>query len=132
MSQVKSYRDLIVWQKSMTLVTRVYELTRQFPKEEMYGLTAQIRRSAVSIPSNIAEGHGRSSTGDFVRFLSIATGSLYELETQIQIAANLSFLSANAHSKLDAASREIERMLSSLVRKLAHKKPPPSPPTTDR
>ena len=76
---IKSYRDLVVWQKSMELVTDMYTITKVFPKEELYALTSQIRRSAVSVPSNIAEGYGRNSTQDYVRFLQIACGSLYEL-----------------------------------------------------
>ena len=89
---VKHYRELIVWQKSMDLVTQVYRLTRLFPREELYGLTNQIRRAAVSIPSNIAEGQARQSTAEFRNFLSIAQGSLAELETQILIAVNLNYL----------------------------------------
>jgi len=79
---IKSYRDLFVWQKAMELVTAVYTITKDFPKEELYGLTAQIRRSAVSVPSNIAEGYGRKSTLEYIRLLQIACGSLYELQTQ--------------------------------------------------
>ena len=78
---IKSYRDLVVWQKAMELVTDVYELTKSFPKEELYGLTSQIRRSAVSVPSNIAEGYGRNSTQDYIRFLQIACGLLYKTQT---------------------------------------------------
>ncbi|MGE0375522.1 MAG: four helix bundle protein [Planctomycetaceae bacterium] len=79
MSQINSYRDLLVWQKSMLLVKQVYRITLTFPREEVYGLTSQMRRAAVSIPSNIAEGHGRHESKDFVRFLRIAIGSLFEL-----------------------------------------------------
>jgi four helix bundle protein len=93
---IKSYRDLIVWQKSMTMVTAVYEATRRFPAEELYGLTAQIRRAAVSITSNIAEGYSRNSTADYIRFLRIACGSLYELRTQLEIAVNLGYMKAAA------------------------------------
>ena len=89
---IKSYRDLIVWQKAMGLVTDVYAITKDFPKEEQYGLTAQIRRSAVSVPSNIAEGYGRKSTLDYIRFLQIACGSLYELQTQLEISVNLKYM----------------------------------------
>lgn len=127
MSGVKSYRDLIVWQKSMTLVTEIYRATQKFPKEELYGLTSQIRRSAVSVPSNIAEGQGRGSKGDFARFLGIATGSLYELQAQMQIASNLGFIANISYSTLDEAAREIERMLSSLSRKLGRPERPPDP-----
>ena len=90
---MKSYRDLIVWQKSMKLVTQIYLITKRFPKEELYGLTPQIRRSCVSIPSNIAEGYGRNSTNDYVRFLQIASVSLYELQTELEIFLNLVYLS---------------------------------------
>ena len=87
-----NYRDLIVWQKAMDLVQAVYKITAGFPKEELYGLTSQLRRAAVSIPSNIAEGQGRRTTGDFQRFLAIANGSLREVETQILIAKRLNYL----------------------------------------
>src|SRR5215216_3360360 len=95
MSEIKSYRDLIVWQKSISLVKGVYVVSQSFPKEEQYGLTNQMRRCAVSIPSNIAEGYGRNSTGDYKRFLQVAVGSLYELQTQIEIAFNLDYISKN-------------------------------------
>ena len=91
-SKIKSYRELIIWQKSIQLVTNVYKLTRSFPKEELFGLTSQMRRCAISIPSNIAEGFGRNSQGDFKRFLNIALGSTYELQTQIEISFNLEYL----------------------------------------
>ncbi len=89
---VRSYRDLVAWQKSMALVTDVYRCTRGFPTSEIYGLTAQLRRAAVSVPSNIAEGQGRSSTGEFRQFLGHARGSLLEVETQILIAQNLGYI----------------------------------------
>ena len=115
---MKTYRDLLVWQKSMALVTEIYRLSKSFPKDETYGLTSQMRRCAVSIPSNMAEGYGRNSTNDYIRFLRVAVGSLYELQTQIEIALNLRYLSKSAFNKLYESSREIERMLSSLTRKL--------------
>jgi len=100
---------LLIWQKSIKLVTRIYEVTRSFPKEEAFGLTSQMRRCSVSIPSNIAEGHGPNSTGGYLRFLQIATGSLCELQTQLVIANNLSFFSEKnlipwkkTHEKLNA------------------------------
>lgn len=117
-TEMKTYRDLIVWQKSMTLVTDVYKATRTFPREEVYALVSQLRRCAISIPSNIAEGYGRKSTGDYVRFLQIAMGSLFEIQTQLEIARNLEFLSQDHFEKIHESSREIERMLSSLIRKL--------------
>ena len=87
---LKNYRDLKVWQKSYTFCLQIYQETRKLPNEEKFGLTSQIRRSAVSIPSNIAEGYGRKTTADYLRFLSIAYGSLCELETQIMLAGDLS------------------------------------------
>ena len=83
MSEIKSYQDLIVWQKAMDLVVLVYQATRLFPKEELYGLTSQVRRAVVSIPSNLAEGHARKSRAEFLNFVSIAQGSRAEVETQI-------------------------------------------------
>jgi len=115
---VKNYRDLLVWQKAMELVTEIYHLTKSFPGEERYGLTSQLRRSSVSLPSNMAEGYGRNSTQDYIRFLRIANGSLFELQTQLDIARNLKFLSEDSFSLLFEQSREIERMLSSLIRKI--------------
>jgi four helix bundle protein len=91
METIRTFRDLLVWQKGMQLVTRVYEVSRELPKEELYGLTSQMRRSAISIPSNIAEGHGRSSTKEYVHFLEVAVGSLFELDTQLEIARNLGY-----------------------------------------
>ncbi len=117
--KLKSYRDLIVWQKSVNFVTQIYVVTRDFPREELYGLTAQIRRSAVSVPSNIAEGYGRNSRNDYARFLQIANGSLYEIQTQLEISLNLSYLSESRFNEIYEQSREIERMLSSLIRKIA-------------
>jgi four helix bundle protein len=103
----------------MQLVTRVYEVSREFPKEELYGLTSQMRRSAISIPSNIAEGHGRSSTKEYVHFLEVAVGSLFELDTQLEIARNLGYYeSAEIFAELHEMCRELERMMTSLIRKL--------------
>ena len=89
---VQSYRDLVAWNKAMELVTEIYRVTNNFPKEELFGLMSQLRRAAVSIPSNIAEGKGRLSKGEFRQFLGNARGSLAEVETQILIAQNLSYL----------------------------------------
>jgi four helix bundle protein len=118
MTNVKSYRDLIVWQKSMNLVTEIYAVTRSFPSDELYGLTSQLRRCAVSTPSNIAEGYGRNSTSDYKRFLTIAVGSTFELQTQIEIAANLKYLSSDMFGEICNAAKEIELMLLSLIKKL--------------
>jgi four helix bundle protein len=116
--KVQSYRDLIAWQKAMDLAVRIYEATKSFPRDELYGLTSQMRRSAVSIPSNVAEGHARDSTKEFVYFLSIATGSLAELETQLLLAERLAFLeSETARSRLDECT-ELGRILFGLKRSL--------------
>jgi four helix bundle protein len=115
---MKTYRDLIVWQKAMQMVTYIYQLTGDFPKNELYGLTSQIRRCAISIPSNIAEGYGRNSTDDYLRFLNISRASLYELQTQLEISFNLNFLVKADFEKIYEATREIERMLSSLIIKI--------------
>jgi len=120
---IKTYRDLLVWQKAMALVTEIYGVSKAFPQVEAYGLTSQLRRCAVSIPSNMAEGYGRNSKQDYLRFLQIAAGSLYELQTQVEIARNLGYLDRDAAERLYALSREIERMLSSLIRKLNDKRP---------
>ncbi len=108
-----SYRDLIVWQKAMTLTKAVYFLTKSFPKDEVYGLTSQIRRCSVSIPSNIAEGRGRNSDKEFIRFLNIALGSLYELQTQLELALSFNYIAD--YSKLDDLSIQIEKMLNALI-----------------
>lgn len=115
---MRNYKDLKVWQKSMTLVTKVYSMTKTFPKEELYGLVSQIRKSAVSVPSNIAEGYGRNSTNEYIRFLQIASGSLYELQTQLEISLNLEYLSKEMFESIYEQSREIERMLCSLIKKV--------------
>ena len=118
MSEIKTYKDLLIWQKSMALVSEVYKLTKSFPNEEMFGLSAQLRKASVSVPSNIAEGYGRNSTKDYVRFLHIAIGSLYEIQTQIEIAFELKYLPSEDFTRLDKLMKEIERMISSLLRKL--------------
>ena len=118
MGTIKTFRDLIVWQKSMDLVTQIYLASGNFPKSEFYGLISQLRRSAVLIPCNIAEGYGRRSTGNYVRFLQIFVGSLYELQTQLDIAKKLEYLTEFEFNGLYENTREIERMLLSLVSKI--------------
>ena len=115
---VRNYRELIVWQKAMDLVKMIYQATRQFPKEELYGLTNQVRRAAVSIPSNIAEGQARRSTAEFKNFLSIAQGSRAEVETQIMIAQRLDYISPQQTEPILSLSEEIKRMIYSLTNKL--------------
>jgi four helix bundle protein len=115
---MKSYRDLIVWQKSMNLVTLIYNLVLELPENEIYGLTPQIKRSAISIPSNIAEGYGRNYRKDYLRFLQIARGSLFENQTQLEIAVNLDFIKAENLEEIKELSTEVEKMLNSLIKKL--------------
>lgn len=121
MTQIKSFRDLLVWQKSMSLVTSIYQLTRDFPHAEMFGLTSQLRRASISIPSNIAEGYGRNTSKDYLRYLQIALGSLYEMQTQLEIASNLHFLDIVNFKKMISLCLEIERMLTSLIAKIRAK-----------
>ena len=115
------YRDLIAWQKAMDLVEQVYRATGAFPGEERYGLTSQMRRAAVSVPSNIAEGQGRASTADFLRFLTIARGSVKELETQVLIARRLDYLDEQNVSGLTRRTEEVSRLLSGLIASLKDK-----------
>lgn len=111
---VRGYRDLDVWKRSVSFVTAVYAATQGFPKEELYGLTSQIRRSAVSVPSNIAEGRAKRTTKDFIRFLNIAYGSMAELETQLLIASNLGFLKSAALDPLLDEASQIARMINGM------------------
>lgn len=115
-TKVESFKDLIVWQKSMKLVSHIYELTGAFPDEEKFGITNQMRRAAVSVPSNIAEGWGRKSTGSYVQFLNIAKGSLYELETQTLISKDLGF--ATSISDISDLITEVSKMLNAIIKKL--------------
>lgn len=105
----------------MLLVTKIYTVTNNFPKEEVFGLTSQIRRSAISIPSNIAEGLGRDSNKEFLRFLNISIGSLFELQTQLEIAKNIIYLDEENFNNLYEDSRELERMLVSFTNKIKNK-----------
>jgi len=118
MAKLRNYQELIVWQKAMDLVIAVYQQTREFPREELYGLTNQLRRASVSIPSNIAEGQGRNTTGDFRQFLSIAYGSLQEVETQLLIAGRLHNLNAEQLDPLLAQCAEVGRLINGLSRSL--------------
>ena len=123
MTTIQSHRDLIAWQKSMDLVETVYQLTKLFPDEEKFGLTSQLRRCIVSVPSNIAEGHGRGSRKDYAQFVSIAKGSLMEAETQLLIAVRLGYLESSRIEEVISLIREIEKMLSTLRRKLLSQNP---------
>ena len=115
---MKNFKNLKVWQKGIELVVKVYRSSMSFLKEELYGLTSQIKRSAISIPSNIAEGSGRGTDKDFNRFLDIALGSSYELETQLIIAKELEFLSQEDFSKISASLDEEQRMITGLQKSL--------------
>ncbi|HEY3415393.1 MAG TPA: four helix bundle protein [Armatimonadota bacterium] len=119
---VKSYRDLEVWQKSMDLTVDCYRITGQFPKSETYGLASQLQRAAVSIPSNIAEGATRQHTTEFIQFLSVASASLAELETQIEIASRLEYVDSKKAQAIFERTKELGRMLSGLIRVLREKK----------
>lgn len=111
----QSFRDLNVWQRAMQLTVAIYSLTRDFPREELYGLTSQIRRSAVSIPSNIAEGQGRFTNGEFRQFLGIARGSNCELQTQLEIARMLEMGSPQLIDQAESLSHEVGRMIFAFV-----------------
>ncbi|HVP45977.1 MAG TPA: four helix bundle protein [Bryobacteraceae bacterium] len=115
---VKSYRDFQVWQKAVALVVESYSVARLLPKSENYGLIGQIQRAAVSIPANIAEGHGREHLGDYVRHLSIANGSLMELETHFLIAVELGYVTHDQTANVMSMTSEVGRMLTGLTRRL--------------
>jgi four helix bundle protein len=120
---VKDYRELMVWQKAMDLVENIYRTTGEFPREEIYGLTSQIRRAAVSIPSNIAEGNGRNTTRDYVHFLGMAYGSVKEVETQVLIAERLRYIDSSHSNGLVQMTTKIARLLSGLAKSLKRKIP---------
>ncbi len=109
------YQDLIAWQKAKALAVEVYRSTEPFPKSEIYGLTSQLRRAAVSIASNIAEGQGRLTRGEFCHFLGQARGSLLEVETQLAIALDLHFLGDGEFRKLEGLSSEVQKLLNGLI-----------------
>lgn len=123
--EVKSYRDLLVWQKAIALTCLTYEVTAELPADERFGLISQARRACVSVPANIAEGHRRSSTKDFLRFLSFAAGSLAELETLIEIASRLYSIRTNQLERLQEQADELGKMLRSLQQRLEAKLPSP-------
>ncbi|NBB75151.1 MAG: four helix bundle protein [Bacteroidetes bacterium] len=120
-ASIESYRDLKVWQRGVDLTERIYAVTQPFPVEERFGLVAQLRRAAVSIPSNIAEGWGRMSTGDFIRFLSIARGSLTEVETQVIVAHRLGFIDDQTRRQVLKETTVESKMLRALIRSLERK-----------
>lgn len=121
MAEIKSYRDLVVWQQAMTFAQMAYRNTASFPKTEAYGLVSQIRRAAVSVPSNIAEGHSRRTRQAYLNHLSIALGSQSELETQIELAFRLGFLSQESAQKILDIAEQVGRRLHALIRSLERK-----------
>ncbi len=117
-SIIQSYRDLKVWQLAMDLTEKCYKLTRQFPRDELYGMTSQVRRSAASVAANIAEGHGRNSRGEYIQFLRVAQGSLKELETHLILAARVGLISDGLIAQLLSQSEGLGKMLRALIRSL--------------
>ena len=117
-SEVRSYKDLIIWQKSITLVIEIYQAVKSFPREVLYALSDQIKRSAVSVPSNIAEGQARQHTAEFRQFLYIAMGSLAELDTQLIIAHRLDYIDSKNNELFAARVIELRKMISVLISKL--------------
>jgi four helix bundle protein len=116
--QINSYRDLVVWQKGIDLCEFIYRVSAGFPREEIYGLTSQIRRAAVSVPSNIAEGAGRITSGEFIHSVGYARGSLLEVETQLIVAQRLGYLDNNKTNELLQVTNEIGRIANGLIRSL--------------
>ncbi len=121
-SKVRYYRDLLVWQKAIRLARLVYKVSEHLPSSEKFGLITQVRRAAVSVPSNIAEGQERNTTGEFIQFLSIAEGSLAELDTQLFLAIELGFLGSSESSEAFDQIVEIRKMLQTLKRRLTEKR----------
>ena len=119
MSDIQNYRDLLIWQKGIDLVKLVYGSFESFPKDEIFGLQNQMKRAAVSIPSNIAEGWGRSSTQNYIQFLRIARGSLFELETQLIIAKELNFITDIKFNEIAALITEESKMLNAFIKTLS-------------
>lgn len=122
--KVTSYRDLLIWQQSMELVTETYDLTRSWPKEELFGLTSQVRRAAVSVPANIAEGYGRESRASYLNFLRIAQGSLKELETLFEVAVRVGLDSEERVKARLHKCASVGKLLKLLIRKLSEDRQP--------
>jgi four helix bundle protein len=118
---LRNFKELKVWQKSYALCLKVYKMTNSFPREEVYGLTSQIRRAAVSVPSNIAEGYGKRTTSDYIRSLYIAYGSACELETQVLLSNDLGYVKAKEKERFGEKLGEVERMLKALIKSLQKK-----------
>ncbi len=118
-SEIQSYRDLVAWQKAFKLGLMIYRLTKRFPQEERFGLTSQLRRASVGVASNIAEGYGRQSRNEYVRFLKIARGSLYEIDTQLLFALELQYASRETFDQTKSLLDECSRVLGGLIRSLS-------------
>ena len=116
--EIKTYRDLDIWKRSIDLVEKIYKLTQEFPREEIYGLTSQLRRCAVSIPSNVSEGSMRQHTNELIQFLYISLGSCGELDTQIEVALRLGYVTNKQKEEIDEEINHISRMIRSLIRNL--------------
>ena len=127
MARVNSYRELLVWQRAMGIAVDVYELTRDYPREELFGLTSQTRRAATSVPANIAEGFGRSSRASYAHFARIAQGSLKELETHLMLAERIGLAKAGASETILRECDEVGRMLRALISRLDAKTLAPKP-----
>lgn len=119
--KIHSYKDLIIWQKSILLIEKIYQLTRIFPKEELYGLTNQIRRAAVSVASNIAEGQSRGSLKEYIQFLTISFGSIAEIDTQLYIAMKIGYINEKQYQEIYLLLLEIQKMTQVLIYKLKNK-----------
>ena len=122
MGEISSYKDLLIWQKGIELVKMTYLICNNFPKEEVFGLQSQIKRSSVSIPSNIAEGYGRNTSQSFIQFLRIARGSLLELETQLIIAKELEFVTVDNFDKMSSLITEESKMINGFIKSIEKKK----------
>lgn len=120
---IRSYRDLLVWQKGMDVTVEVYRLARSFPASERFGLVSQVQRAAASIPSNIAEGHARGTRGDYRRGISIARGSVAELETRLELARRLGYVRHDAYREISERVAELGRMLTALFKRLGQARP---------
>lgn len=115
-----NFKELIVWQKSVSFVTEIYKMTEKFPNNEIFGLTSQIRRASISVPSNISEGHSRRSSLDYLQFLKISRGSLAEVETQILISKNLGYISEEIYENFEEKITEISKMLNALITSISN------------
>ncbi len=122
MTHIQSYKDLLIWQKGIDLVKSIYLLCKELPKEEVYGLQSQMKRAAISVPSNIAEGYGRNYTQNYIQFLRMAGGSLLELETQLIISKELKLIGSKLYQKVQRLIIEENKMLNAFIKSISNKK----------